>query len=144
MKSFLGKLSLGNIGQSSYACNSASALGSETFNLYCAYGTLNTIVEFGQSLKSSDSQCATDGNGLVFTPKTCSYNDGFNETVVQYLDEKFDSVCKGKSNCSYPLNVTVIPPYCKSGLEASNIIYFMQVGCKSDTVNLFGSNSVEV
>lgn len=55
MKSFLGKLSLGNIGQSSYACNSATALGSEKFNLYCAYGTLSTIVEFGQSLKTSDS-----------------------------------------------------------------------------------------
>lgn len=47
MKSFLGKLSLGNIGQSSYACNSATSYGNEKFNLFCSYGTLDTIVEFG-------------------------------------------------------------------------------------------------
>ncbi len=82
MKSFLGKLSLGNIGQSAYACNSATTFGNDKFNLYCGYGTLSEIVEFGQSLKSSESSCKSDGSGLKFTPKTCSYNDGFNETTI--------------------------------------------------------------
>jgi hypothetical protein len=47
MKSFLGRLSLGNIGQSAYACNSATSYGNDKFNLYCGYGTLSSILEFG-------------------------------------------------------------------------------------------------
>lgn len=40
--------------------------------------------------------------------------------------------------------MTLIPQECTSGLDPLNIIYFMQVGCKSDVVNLFGSNSAQV
>jgi hypothetical protein len=40
--------------------------------------------------------------------------------------------------------MTMIPHACTAGLEASNILFFMQVGCKSDTINLFGSDSIIV
>ena len=35
--------------------------------------------------------------------------------------------------------MTMIPPYCTNSIEESSLIYFLQVGCKSDSVNLFGS-----
>lgn len=44
-------------------------------------------------------------------------------------------------NCTFKLNMTMMPPSCTEGLDPANLIYFMQVGCKSDIVNLFGSES---
>jgi hypothetical protein len=72
-KSVIAQFSLGNIGQASTACNSAQMVTTtnpESINLFCSYGNLDTILEFGQTLVSSHSTCKTD---LYFTPDTCSY-----------------------------------------------------------------------
>lgn len=57
LRSFLAMFTLGNIGQASSACNSASmqnaTLGSSkigSINLFCTFGTLSEVLEFGQTL----------------------------------------------------------------------------------------------
>lgn len=41
-------------------------------------------------------------------------------------------------NCSFALNYTMIPQTCKDGLALSDVLYVMQVGCKSDEIMVFG------
>jgi hypothetical protein len=51
-KSILTAFSLGNIGQSQYACNSGQYNNKSQANitLFCSFGTLDSITIFGQSL----------------------------------------------------------------------------------------------
>lgn len=118
--------------------------GNEFFNLFCGYGTLDSIVEFGQSLSTSDSSCKNDGASLTFLPKNCSYNDGLPKNVTDELDRTFSEQCGGQANCTFALNMTLIPPSCQEGLDPNQLVYFMQVGCKSDTVSLFGAANMSI
>lgn len=59
IKNALTAFSLGNIGQSAYACNSAQMDANRTMNvtLFCSYGYLAQVETLGQSLTTQNSTC---------------------------------------------------------------------------------------
>ena len=65
---------------------------------------------------------------------------GYGYNNVQYLNSVFNSKCYGKVNCTFPLNSTIIPTNCTSGYNSTNLVYFLQATCKSDSVNVLNLN----
>ena len=87
LKSTLSALSLGNIGEckdvilqsltiAGSACNSAQMINTTTasISLFCAQGTLSSIVELGQTMTTSNVACGTADGNFHFVPQTCSYS----------------------------------------------------------------------
>ena len=56
-----------------YACNSAQ-MSDKGIKLFCAYGTLYTIAEFGQTYSKNNISCKNDGENFKFNPSTCAYS----------------------------------------------------------------------
>lgn len=98
----LAAFSLGNIGQckirtnkglAEYACNSGQ-LSEGYINLYCPYGTLDNITEFGQTSTNSTISCSS--TTFQFTPDYCSYqNSSYGYQNLQYINQVFNETCFG-------------------------------------------------
>eukprot|EP00347_Sterkiella_histriomuscorum_P019608 403340984 len=146
VKYVLAALSLGNIGQSDFACNSAQ-MAQGKISLYCAYGTLDTVSMFGQSLSNSTSSCKNDGETISYTPTHCDYeNSKFGSVNKKNIDTAFNESCSGKVSCDFPLNTTLVPTNCTTGanpvVASSQVIYFLQAVCKSDKIDVFLSGKL--
>ncbi len=66
----------------SYACNGEKLMSNITnssISLFCAYGTLNEIVEFGQTKASQNVSCANEGANFRFTMPECSYSEKYDK-----------------------------------------------------------------
>lgn len=112
-------------------------------NLFCPYGTLDTITEFGQALTTDTVSCKSETNAFRFTPSTCDYNlASMGTTVRQNISRIFNSTCAGQVSCMFPLNTTVIPSNCTQGYNAENLVYYLQATCKSDLINVFFMNKL--
>ena len=125
----------------SYACNSAQMVSnqSSSITLFCSFGTLNEITDFGQTLAAHNVTCKGDDQGFKFTPKTCSYYSGLQQSSIARIDQVFKEKCYDKTNCTFPLDSLMITSNCTSGLQPKDLVYFMQAGCSSDYIYLFGS-----
>lgn len=148
LKYTLAALSLGNIGQSDYACNSAQ-MSQSKISLYCAYGTLDSVSMFGQTFSNSSSSCSDEGSSITFSPKYCSYeSSNFGATNKNYVDKVFNQSCSGKVSCDFPLNSTLVPLNCTTGaspkINTTEVVYFLQAICKSDTIKVFQSDSMQL
>ncbi|CDW83214.1 UNKNOWN [Stylonychia lemnae] len=144
LKYILAAFSLGNIGQSQIACNSAQ-VSDGGINLYCPIGSLNSIKTFGQALISRQQTCSRSvGEAeLIYEPSTCDYtsinNFGYQNQLNLY--QNFTRYCFGKVSCTFPLTQQMIPANCtnKDGkkYEYNQVIYFMKAYCQSDYINVF-------
>ena len=142
LKYILAAFSLGNIGQSQYACNSAQ-LSDRSLSLFCNYGTLYGLSDFGQTLASNNVSCKNDGNNFLFTPSECHIKDAqYSREHLYNLQYAFYQKCFGHMNCSLELYSSVVPSNCTGEYEESQLVYFAKAMCKSEDVNLFLLNRV--
>ncbi|TNV86581.1 hypothetical protein FGO68_gene17344 [Halteria grandinella] len=136
-KNFLAQFTIGNIGQASSACNSAQMVTTtnpESINLFCTFGTLDKVLDFGQTLVASNPVCKSD---LYFTPERCSYTGGMSKVSKERLESVFKSNCMGKMNCSITLDTTMVPNNCTTGYQRKDLIYFMQAACTVESIEVF-------
>ena len=81
--------------------------------MFCSYGTLDSITEFGQTLISSNSTCADDGSNIKYAPSSCDINTkGLGYSSEKAIDNAFNTKCKGLKNCTFPLTSSLIPNNC--------------------------------
>jgi hypothetical protein len=114
-KSFLAQFTIGNIGQATSACNSAQMVTTtnpESINLFCTYGYMSSILEFGQTLVDMNPSCKSD---MYFTPDHCSYTGSMSKESTQRLVYLFNANCLGKTQCTITLDTTLIPNNCTTG-----------------------------
>ena len=105
-------------------------------DLFCQYGKLYSLRDFGQTLVSTHASChSTD---FLYTPNECHSQDvSYSYQHLLTLEVSFYQNCFGKTNCSLPLNHTVVPDNCTHGYNESDLVYFVQAVCKSEDVNIF-------
>eukprot|EP00347_Sterkiella_histriomuscorum_P015842 403355479 len=148
LKYVLAAFSLGNIGQSQTACNSAQ-ISEGRINLFCSIGTLYSIQSFGQAKLARQQSCANqeEDSTFVYEPSTCDYTktSDFGDVNQRNLFQVFNQTCYGKINCSMPLNETMIPPNCtrvpgQYNYSQQDLIYLMKATCQSDSINVFLNN----
>ena len=65
-------------------------------NLFCAYGTLESVSRFGQALSTNGISCKNDGSNFRFTPTYCdSDSTDFGYTNTKRIDQVFNQTCYG-------------------------------------------------
>ncbi len=55
-------------------------------NLFCSFGTLNEITDFGQALTNYNVSCRNEGQNFRFTSDECSYSKNLNQNNKVYVD----------------------------------------------------------
>ncbi|TNV86148.1 hypothetical protein FGO68_gene10021 [Halteria grandinella] len=143
-KSILTAFSLGNIGQSQYACNSGQYNNQSQGNitLFCSFGTLDSITLFGQSLLAQNGSCQNDGVNIKYSPPSCNI-DKFTDAQQDSIDVAFADQCKGNTTCNFLFDNTILPQTnCLISQPQSSYIYFVQAACKADEIDLLLRNNI--
>jgi hypothetical protein len=95
--------------------------------LFCAQGYLSEIVELAQSSTFSNDSCSK--GDYHFIPKFCSYSDSMGTSQRVHANLVFNKYCKGRTNCSYPIDQITFGSSCTSGYQADTLVYFMEASC---------------
>ena len=110
-------MTLGNLGQSSYACNSDQMLttpGSRNGNikLFCQYGTLNEVTEVMQTFVETQVTCQNEGVNFRSTVPECSYSENMRKEGIAQINSVFMKKCFGKVECDFPLDQVMFNSNC--------------------------------
>jgi hypothetical protein len=81
-----------------------SNITNSSITLLCSYGTLNEIVDFGQTKASQNVSCQNEGANFRFTMPECSYSEKMDNAYKSIVDTEFTKKCKGKTNCTFDMS----------------------------------------
>jgi len=58
------------------------------------------------------------------------------------VDQLFKDLCYDRTSCSFPLDSVIFNSDCTSGYKNTDLVYFLEVGCSSDFIYVFGSTTL--
>eukprot|EP00347_Sterkiella_histriomuscorum_P019500 403341392 len=88
IKNILSAFSLGNIGQASNTCNYGNLDNQDHVNLFCSYGVLDSLYEYG--FKTGKSQCPQDFSTSLIVDSKCSYQN-MGDTYFKKINNQFET-----------------------------------------------------
>jgi hypothetical protein len=97
--------------------NSTSGNTSGTVTLFCSFGTMQTVSEFGLSLASGASSCPTDQYGVLSVMDSCSI-DSMGQNYRSVIENEFNLKCLNKVSCTMNIDRIMFNNNCSSEIDS--------------------------